>query len=268
MIFKDNYGGAELLNTAEYIHISRDGTACRVSEPVLKEHLLRVYVNARLTMRLVCTPQYMGELVLGRLLTEGIISSVRDVEEIIVSAEGDRVEARISENTINSGGTFVEVTPSSCTANHILDSSYIKNSALECVVPIEWNMSQIFGLADRFHSALPIYGKTYATHSCFLAEGDNILFCCEDIGRHNALDKVIGHALYSGIDLKSCMVYSSGRIPVDMVEKVIRSGIPVFVSKASPSGEAVELAKKYNLTLICAARQDRLKLFSGEIPEN
>ena len=53
-----------------------------------------------------------------------------------------------------------------------------------------------------------------------------------------------------------------------MVEKVIRSGIPVFVSKASPSGEAVELAKKYNLTLICAARQDRLKLFSGEMPEN
>ena len=45
MIFKDNYGGAELVNTAEYIHISRDGTACRVSEPVLKEHLLRVYVN-------------------------------------------------------------------------------------------------------------------------------------------------------------------------------------------------------------------------------
>ena len=96
MIFKDNYGGAELVNTAEYIHISRDGTACRVSEPVLKEHLLRVYVNGRLTMRLVCTPQHMGELVLGRLLTEGIISSVEDVEEIVVSAEGDRVEARIS----------------------------------------------------------------------------------------------------------------------------------------------------------------------------
>ena len=80
-------------------------------------------------MRLVCTPQHMGELVLGRLLTEGIISSVEDVEEIVVSAEGDRVEARISENTINSGGTFVEVTPSSCTANHILDSAYIKNIA-------------------------------------------------------------------------------------------------------------------------------------------
>ena len=84
----------------------------------------------------------------------------------------------------------------------------------------------------------------------------------EDIGRHNALDKVIGYALRHQIDLKECMVYSSGRIPTDMAMKAIYAGIPVLSSKASPTTEAIELAKTYRLTLICAARRDRMKVFS------
>ena len=82
------------------------------------------------------------------------------------------------------------------------------------------------------------------------------------IGRHNALDKVIGYALRHQIDLKECMVYSSGRIPTDMAMKAIYAGIPVLSSKASPTTEAIELAKTYRLTLICAARRDRMKVFS------
>lgn len=65
----------------------------------------------------------------------------------------------------------------------------------------------------------------------------------EDIGRHNALDKVLGWALEQGIPLGECIVYTSGRIPVDMVLKVIRAGVPVFASKAMPTAESVALAK-------------------------
>ena len=113
---------------------------------------------------------------------------------------------------------------------------------------------------------MPIHGKTWATHSCFLARRDDLLFECEDIGRHNALDKAIGYALRHGIDLKECIIYSSGRIPTDMAIKAVRAGIPLLASKASPSREAVTLAKGYGLTLVCAARRDRMKLFTGISP--
>ena len=117
-------------------------------------------------------------------------------------------------------------------------------------------------MADAFADGSPLHGITFATHSCNLAQKDNILISCEDIGRHNALDKVIGYALRHNIDLHQCMVYSSGRIPTDMTLKVIHAGIPILSSKASPTSEAIDLAKKYHLTLICAARRDRMKVFT------
>ena len=73
---------------------------------------------------------------------------------------------------------------------------------------------------------------------------------------------VSGYALRHNIDLHQCMVYSSGRIPTDMTLKVIHAGIPILSSKASPTSEAIDLAKKYHLTLICAARRDRMKVFT------
>ena len=99
-------------------------------------------------------------------------------------------------------------------------------------------------MADAFADGSPLHGITFATHSCILAQKDHILFSCEDIGRHNALDKVIGYALRHNIDLHQCMVYSSGGIPTDMTLKVIHAGIPILSSKASPTSEAIESCKK------------------------
>ena len=75
------------------------------------------------------------------------------------------------------------------------------------------------------------------------------------------MDKAVGYALLNGIPLSECMVFTSGRVPVDMVEKVIAAGIPVLVSKSVPTAESVELAKKYNLTLICKAWPDRCEVY-------
>lgn len=95
-----------------------------------------------------------------------------------------------------------------------------------------------------------------------MTEGE-IVFQCEDIGRHNALDKTIGYALRRGIDLTNCAVYSSGRMPVDMVRKVIRAGIPLLVSKEQPTWEAVELAKSCQLVLIGRCKSGRFVLYTG-----
>ena len=145
------------------------------------------------------------------------------------------------------------------------DGSRYPNGALRDyygIVAIFWKPEWIFHMADAFADGSPLHGITFATHSCILAQKDHILFSCEDIGRHNALDKVIGYALRHNIDLHQCMVYSSGRIPTDMTLKVIHAGIPILSSKASPTSEAIDLAKKYHLTLICAARRDRMKVFT------
>ena len=77
------------------------------------------------------------------------------------------------------------------------------------------------------------------------------------------MDKIIGYALRNGIPLSDCMVYSSGRIPKDMAQKAIRAAIPVLVSKAAPTQQAIALANTYGMTLICAARRDSMRQYTG-----
>lgn len=274
MYINERYHDLPLLSQETYTYIGRDGERHTESEAVLTEHVIDVYLHDRLTMKLICIPQYLTELVLGRLLTEGIIDGAEDVEQIYICEHGLRARVMLREKNLEnetfpdgaSGEPFTETTPSCCTGNHILNNYFLTKKEVKPVKPIPWRAAQIFDLADRFHAGMPLHGQTFATHSCFLAKDGELLFQCEDIGRHNALDKAIGYALRCDIPLTECIVYSSGRIPTDMAMKAIRAGIPILSSKASPTAEAITLAKEYGLTLVCAARRDRMKLFSGTKP--
>ena len=308
----EQYRNLELISGDEHAVIYRDGHTEIREEAVLVEHLMDVYINEVLTMKLVCTPENLAELVLGRLFTEGIIKRADDVEMLYICEYGSRAKvvlrrescekARMAERLTraadggeavreddngeanigaasscrddlklnsqtdpdpDSASGYVEITPSCCTGNHILNDYFIDADEVQPVQPIDWKTEWIFDLADRFKRGMPLHGETWATHSCFLSSGGELLFQCEDIGRQNALDKVIGCALRNGVDLTKCVVYSSGRIPTDMAMKAIRAGIPVLASKAVPTREAIQLAGEYGLTLIGAARSDRMKVYAG-----
>ncbi len=255
------------LRSVSYQYIGRDKEHHTETGPILSEHLMDVYINGQLTMKLVCIPQFLTELVLGRLLTEGIIQSTGEVGQIQISRCGSQAKVRLARTEKKDiQKKYIETTPSSCTGNHILNDHFQEHGSIQPVTPIPWDADQIFALADRFAEGMPLHRETWATHSCFLAKRGELLFGCEDIGRHNAMDKAIGYALCHDIDLKGCIIYSSGRIPTDMAIKAIRAGVPILASKASPSMEAVALAKEYGLTLICAARRDRMRLFAGIPP--
>lgn len=266
MYINEQYHDLELLDTMPYQYIGRDGVYQERSEPIIREHLMDVYINDKLTMKLICIPQFLTELVLGRLVTEGLVRSTKSIKQIYVCKFGKRAKVYLQEESKECAADFVEVTPSCCTGNHILNDYFLVHTDVHPVVPIPWEASQVFALVDRFCEGLPLYDQTTAVHSCFLSQGDKLIFQCEDIGRHNAMDKTIGYALRHGIDLTKCIIYSSGRIATDMVMRAIRAGIPILSSKAAPSQEAVELAEEYGLTLVCAARRDRMKLFTGMPP--
>ena len=129
---------------------------------------------------------------------------------------------------------YVAPTPTCCTGNRVLNDYFITDQPMTPVTPVPWKKQWIFDLADCFANGTPLHSQTWATHSCFLACDGELLFQCEDIGRHNALDKAIGYALRHNIDLKNAWF-----IPVDVSLQIWRSrqsapGIPVLASKASP----------------------------------
>jgi FdhD protein len=99
-------------------------------------------------------------------------------------------------------------------------------------------------------------------HAAYLYKDGKVVTLFEDIGRHNALDKIIGYIYLNNIKSEDCIVFTTGRVPVDMVRKAIYAKLGALVSKAVPTVDAVNLAKEYNLNLICRAWQDSFQIFN------
>lgn len=263
MKLQELYRNLEPVQTELHTFITRTGETSTEQSAVLTEHQIDVYINEQLTMKLICTPQHLTELVLGRLLSEGIIRTTADVSLIYICESGRRAKVMLAESADAPRRDFVAPTPTCCTGNRILNGDFLRQETLTPVKPIAWSPEEIFTLADRFNEDTPLHKLTGAIHSCFLARGNELLFSCEDIGRHNALDKVIGYALRNDIDLTGCIAYSSGRLPTDMVEKAIRAGLPILCTKANPTAEAMQLATACSLTLIGCARPQHLRQYTA-----
>lgn len=243
MKIKDAFLPQPLTQKARREWIGRDGVCRTEEEGILREHTVCISISNGRKARLTCLPQYLTELALGHLLTEGWIASADEVEEIAVSEDGKESAVLLAETWMDSA------------------------RPLPVVPSAKWRAEWVFELADRFAEGMPLHTQTYGTHSCLLARKGELLFACEDLGRHNALDKAVGYALRNGVNLGECFLYSSGRIPADMVRKALLAGVPLLAGKGSPTAEAVELARCCGLTLICAARRDRMKQFSGSFPQ-
>ena len=250
---------SDLYRRDEVTIITADGGRTGTEAVLLCEHGLSIIVNEQHVMRLICTDQYLNELVMGRLLTDGFIESAEDVNKILFCRYN--TEARVFLNKDIEIETAVNEEKSSCTGNKILCA--VKGRRLLRELPgTHYKPEWIFSIAEEFEKGAALHDMTAGTHSCILARGGEILFTCEDIGRHNAADKAVGYGLCAGIPLSECILYTSGRVPVDMAEKPIAAGIPILASKSVPTAEAVDLARKYGLVIIGNAHPESMKVFT------
>ena len=216
---------------------------------VAAEHWMDVFIQEKPAMRVVCTPEHLDELVVGRLLTEGLIRRPDDIEAVYICEYGLRARVMLrKEAAAQLSGAEEATVCTCCTDNRTLMQS--RRREIEPVRPLAWQKEWVLQLAERMRREEPLYRETHAVHSCCLAAESQILCCREDIGRHNAMDKAVGWAVIQGVDLSRCLLYTTGRMPSDMVSKAVRSGVPLLVSKTYPSDQGIALARQARLTLI------------------
>lgn len=242
-------------------HFSSRGQSFRYPDDLVAEHTMEIYLNDTPAYEVVCSPTDLPELVLGRLLSDGVIQSTADVELLYLCEKGLRAKVYLPNWEPATNQPAVEQVSTCCTGNRTIADLFRNQTPPRHLRPIAYEQRWIFRLAEAMKEDMPLYAATHGTHSCLLMHKGEILRRAEDIGRHNALDKVLGWALMQGIPLEECIVYTSGRIPVDMVMKVIRAGVPVLASKAMPTRESVLLAEEFGLSLIGAARKDSMVVF-------
>ncbi|MCR5301372.1 MAG: formate dehydrogenase accessory sulfurtransferase FdhD [Lachnospiraceae bacterium] len=223
--------------------IDANGSISEEGIILLKEHELEILIGDKQVMKIMCTKQDLKELVYGRLLTEGYIESAEDISDFRLSGDENKAFVTVSgrPGCARSGDLKLEKMP-----------------------PADYRPEWIFTLAHRFEKGTVLHELTSSTHSCMLAKEGEVLFTCEDIGRHNAIDKAIGFGLISGIQLSSCLLYLSGRVPSDMARKAIAAGIPIVASKSDPTAQALDLAHKYGLLIIGTAYPDSIKVYCGK----
>lgn len=216
------------------------------------EHAAAIYVNEQPAFRWYGTPALLPQLALGRLLTEGWIASADEVEQIAVCAEGAKVQVYLRHPLPTRRAAAQEV--ASCCTDNIALGSPVEQQPLRPVPGLALQPEWVQTLTRRHARRSAAVPRHPGGAQRFVLHKGEIVFACEDLGRHNALDKAVGCAVLAGLPLAECVLYTSGRVPLDMVRKAIRAGVPVLVSKSMPTVQSAELAAEYGLQLVCGRK--------------
>lgn len=231
-----------------------------------------VQKNIAVTMR---TPGNDFELAVGFLYTEKIIGSINDVESVKY-CEGDRKSDLDSENSVkvilkegikpnlNSAERNFYIT-GSC---GICGKSSVEAIQLSCqriITDVSVNKSTLFSLPEKLKNQQTNFKHTGGIHAAglFNLNGELILLR-EDIGRHNAVDKLIGAAIQQQTDLSKTIIQVSGRASFELLQKTAIAGIPIFCAIGAPSSLAVELATEIGITLIGFSKDNKFNCYSHQ----
>lgn len=257
MVIENHFCERNVQEILDVTVVQADNSTFRRESEVTVEHFMEICLGGQPVLKLVCTPENLAELAVGRLVSDGYIAGEQDIESIFADESGQHVKVDLTNKMLPEA--FLKAEPSFCTTNRQVYD--LKNETMAVLPKAYYSAEWIFELAKEFAKGSRIHKRTKGAHSCLLMYNGKIVYGAEDIGRHNALDKAVGYAVMNGFDRENCIVFTSGRVPVDMAQKVIRARIPIIVSKAVPTYAAVRLAKEYNLTLICKAWQDSYEVF-------
>ena len=233
---------------------------CRPLDGVVPvEEAIALHVNGQPLVRLMCTPVLLEELALGFLFNEGLIDSLDNIQEIkpLQLRDGSRWMDVWLQHEIEP--QKLRAITSGCSGGTTFES---EGGVVESNLHI--SPQQVMHLMTELSQAAVLYKRAGGLHLAALADGEQLACVAEDIGRHNAVDKLAGLCLQKGLPTHDHILLSSGRISSEMVNKAARMQVPVVVSRTSPTSLSVQLAREWHITLIGYAQRRRFRIYAGE----
>jgi FdhD protein len=229
----------------------------QTDDVVVREITVTVVVNNKELVSILCSPQKLDYLTVGFLLGQDLIKDKEDIKSVHVDEKTARVVVEIKPQV---DITFRPVVASSGSKGMVLsDFPRVGSESDIRIAP-----PQIFSLVEKFVKNSHIFTSTGGVHSAALCTTENIILFSEDIGRHNAIDKVLGEALLKDISLKDCIMVTSGRVSSEILTKVARRNISVLISKSAPTDAGVRLAGELGVTLVGFVRGNRMNVYTND----
>ncbi len=229
---------------------------------VVREFPVTIILNNEELVTMLASPLDMNYLAAGYLASEGLIKTKKDIKKILIDEQRgiarvetteeialspDFLSKRLITSSCGRGASFYSAADA---ASQQVESSLV-------VSPEE-----IRALANRFQHTSELYVATHGLHSAALCSNTEILAFFEDVGRHNAIDKVFGKCLLEDIPTADHVMVTSGRISSDSVAKAAKRNVPVLVSIAVPTELAVRMANDFGLTLVGRAAKEKMNVYT------
>lgn len=259
-----------------------DGAATAEDILMVQEEPLALHVNGRQVAVLMRLPGMEKELAAGFVISEGLVTSFDAVhvihhcgqglpapgeeasqgEEAPPMASRNRIEVTVPPDALRPEARLevVRLIRAGCGA---VDVDRAEIPLPEVSSDLRVHPAALRAMASAMRAGQHLHEGVGGVHAAALcdAEGQAIVVC-EDVGRHNAVDKAVGYCLLRGIPLERTMLLCSGRLSYEMVTKVVRAGIPVLASVSTPTALAVRLAERFGLTVVGYLRGDRMTVYT------
>lgn len=252
--------GAEKLPV---VKITADGRA-DVEDLVVKEAPLTIVLDNQELVTMLCLPANLKHLAVGYLLSEGLLKDKEEIRKVIADDQRGIVWVETREGTgIDSQILSKRLITSGCGRGASFYSLADAQVGIKTDSQFQMSAGDIFTLVDKFQHYSDLYKVTHGVHSAALCDAKNILVFADDIGRHNAIDKVIGECVIKGVPTDNCGLIFSGRISSEMLLKAARSRIPLIISVAAPTNVAIHMASDMGMTVVGMVKGKRMNIYSG-----
>src|SRR6266850_5157087 len=240
-----------------------DQTGQAIETRVTVERALTIFLNAQEIVTAMTINDYPDFLALGYLLNQHMLLPDDVVTGVDYDEELAVVVVRTKRKTNYEKKLKKKVQTSGCAQGTVFGDlmEALENVKLPAA---ELRTSWLYALAQTINTTPSIYLEAGAIHGCVLAQADRALVYMEDVGRHNAVDKIAGWMFRHKVPAHDKIFYTTGRLTSEMVIKTVRMGIPILISRSGFTAWGVELARKANLTLIGRARGKRFVALAGE----
>jgi FdhD protein len=244
--------------------LSYDGVAFRRAPArIIVERTVELWLDGRKVVNLACTGQHHRELAVGYLAAEGHLETRADIRAVAAAADGSRVDVRRRRVPDQSAAAAAVPTISSSGARGA-GREGIARRFDAAADGLRLTAAEILSLMEELLAAASLHAASHGTHCSGLATAGGLIVAREDIGRHNTIDMLRGHALLEGIDCRDKILLTTGRVSAEIVLKVAGMGIPVVISHSAPTMKAHGLLGEAGMTLIGYVRGGRMNVYAGE----
>ena len=241
--------------------IDENGTP--VTASVVMERPLTLFLNGQEIVTLLTIGDHPEELALGYLLNQNMLLADDEVTGIEHDEELDVVVVRTARVTDYEAKLKKRVQTSGCAQGTLFGDMMERFDEARLSKAARLHTAHLYPLIKRINTCPSLYLKAGAIHGCALCQGPDLLLYMEDVGRHNAVDKIRGWMFRHGLEGSDKTFYTTGRLTSEMVIKTVQMGIPILVSRSGFTASGVELARRAGLTLVGRSRGRRFTVLSG-----